>query len=152
MRKNFTCLLPTLMLCLSACGSVAEEPPVPENVERDRAGNALTITSVGSIANTRWLYASYGVPGGGKFSSYGKPSRQRNAFLIDRETGETLQLLPDNEGFVHETWFIRAVAGELRSRENYGEGSKRTSEPPAFVMLETERVTDETSERMLLVG
>lgn len=153
MRAGWTSGLAMLALALGACGSDRSDRSDPVETERDSAGNAMQITSVGSLPGTPWLYASFGVPSGGKFSSYSKPSRQRNALLIDRESGETIQLLPDNDGFVHEVWFVAAEAGALRETRSYVPDERGAPiDPPAYVLIETEIVTDETSERLLLTG
>lgn len=130
-------------------------PREPARVAGDTPAASLVVRAVTPLTGTNFVWIDIGRPAGGSgsFSSSGRDDDRRNILLLDKMSGATRRLLPDNSRRIAQIHFLPAVA-DVVSEATAAATSALEQEgepPPAYYLLTVEQGGD--SDRLdLLVG
>lgn len=142
-----------MALALASCdGGRPDDGPGAPGGEGEEA--SLELRGFSPLAGTGWLVATVGADGkrrGIELSSKGYKEAIYNVALVDRATGETVSLLPDETRVIEQYYFARPQAGPLYGSADYREGSEDTA-APLYYLLETIVTTDEGKQHVLVAG
>ena len=140
-----------MALALASCdGGRPDDGPGAPGGEGEEA--SLELRGFSPLAGTGWLVATVGADGkrrGIELSSKGYKEAIYNVALVDRATGETVSLLPDETRVIEH--FARPQAGPLYGSADYREESEDTV-APLYYLLQTIVTTDEGKQHVLVAG
>lgn len=140
-------------LALSSCEQ-SSEAPVQTDPATGEQVQEFRLLSVSGLADTPFLVGYLGyVPDYSRFLSKGKRPVYRNIVLIDRETGDSAALLPDNARNVEDLFFIPAQEGPLEAWGGYrSERDRPLPSPPVYFAVQSSGMDGNVARNELAIG
>lgn len=136
------------MIVLAVVVSNAFDRYEPAKVAGTKAEETFTVHSVRALPGTDLLQMEVGTPAPrGSYSGSGG-SDARNILLLDRKTGASRRILPDNSRRIRRSRFLpaRAEPGAAPSEDELLMGGRQPDEdrrhPPAYYLLEVAQAGD----------
>lgn len=140
------------LIVLATVVSNAFDRHRPAQVAGTKAEETFTVQSVHALPGTHIIQMEVGTPApSGSYSGSG--SDMRNILLLDRRTGASRRILPDNSRRIRQSRFLpaRAEPGTATADDELlmgGQGGER--QPAAYYLLEVEHQGDKDLEDLLV--
>lgn len=140
-------------LALASCEQPSEVPVQTDPATGEQV-QEFRLLSVSGLADTPYLVGYLGyVPDYSRFLSKGKRPVYRNIVLIDRETGDSASLLPDNSRNVEELYFVPAQEGPLEAWGGYrSERDRPLPSPPVYFAVQSSSMNGDVERNELAIG